>query len=220
MKKVKLDPDIIEYDGKGFKKVVKNEDDFWNRLKDIQNEIDTDIFNKHKCEDCGEEKSDVKSRGDGEYLLCDDCLNDLPNETGYCSISCRISGNCDGVVKMSKSEIDKIKAVLSEINEARNKATKNEWETQGDTYIFAKDIMVADNNDDLAIARARGVGGGMSIEQQRDNIKFIALAANKITSLTKALEIAVDTLSFYEKNFEHVIPPETLKQISEILEAK
>lgn len=96
MKKIKLDPDIIEYDGKGFKKVVKNEDDFWNRLKDIQNEIDTDIFNKHKCEDCGEEKPDVKSRGDGEYLLCDDCLNNYPNETGHCSISCRISGNCDG----------------------------------------------------------------------------------------------------------------------------
>lgn len=118
MKKIKLDPDIIEYDGKGFKKVVKNEDDFWNRLKDIQNEIDTDIFNKHKCENCGEEKPDVKSRGDGEYLLYDDCLNNYPNETGYCSISCRISGNCDGVVKMSKSEIEKIKAVLSDLKNA------------------------------------------------------------------------------------------------------
>lgn len=49
-----------------------------------------------KCEDCGEEKPDVKYREDGEYLLCDDCLNNYPNETGYCSISCRISGNCDG----------------------------------------------------------------------------------------------------------------------------
>lgn len=78
-----------------------------------------------KCEDCGEEKPDVKSRGDSEYVLCDDCLDNYPNETGYCSISCKISGNCDGVVKMSKSEIDKIKEVLSEINEARTMSIEN-----------------------------------------------------------------------------------------------
>lgn len=124
-----------------------------------------------------------------------------------------------------KSEIEKIKAVLSEINEARNKATKNEWETQGNIYIFAKDIMVADNNDDLAIARARGVGGGMSIEQQRDNIKFIALAANKITSLTKALEIAVNTLksisqAIHSDKYKYDEAQKSLKQISEILEVK
>lgn len=126
MKKIKLDPDIIEYDGKGFKKVVKNEDDFWNRLKYIQNEIDTDIFNKHKCEDCGEEKPDVKSRGDGEYLLCDDCLNDLSNEAGYCSISCKISGNCDGVVKMS------IKQLKKKLESERTNESKQHMISEGD----------------------------------------------------------------------------------------
>jgi len=118
---------------------------------------------------------------------------------------------------MSKSEIDKIKSALADINEARSKATKNEWETQGDIYIFAKDIMVADNNDDLAVARARGVGGGMSIEQQRDNIKFIAMAANKITSLTKALEIAVD---YIYDNYNDPAAQNSIKQISEILDVK
>ena len=43
---------------------------------------------------------------------------------------------------------------------------------------------------------------------------------NIIKTLTRALEVAVDALEFYESEFDHVIAPENLNQIAEILEVK
>lgn len=42
-KKIKLDPNKVEYDGNGFRIVVKDEDEFWNRLKDMQEKIRSDL---------------------------------------------------------------------------------------------------------------------------------------------------------------------------------
>ena len=92
---------------------------------------------------------------------------------------------------MSKSEIEKIKAVLSDINEARDRATQGYWDENPATQEW-KDNKV-------------------------NNAVFIRLAANKITSLTKALEIAVD---YIHDNYNDPAAQKALKQISEILEGK
>jgi len=43
MKKVFLDPNKIEFDGYGFKPVIKNEKEFWRKLKRIQKQFIKDV---------------------------------------------------------------------------------------------------------------------------------------------------------------------------------
>lgn len=109
-------------------------------------------------------------------------------------------------------EAKTVSELCREALDLRGKATQGEWTTAGDIYIFSKDVMVADNNDDEAVLRARGVGGGMSMEQQRFNIAFCAHSANNIKQiaerclkleaenqkLREALEKALDELELFK----------------------
>lgn len=53
-------------------------------------DFDTDPLT---CVDCGIELDD----GDNfEHEICSYCIEDLPNQTGYCSMSCRLGYGCDG----------------------------------------------------------------------------------------------------------------------------
>lgn len=45
------------------------------------------------CEHC--EKQVPKKNYNGEYEICEDCIEDLPNKTGYCGMSCRLGFGCD-----------------------------------------------------------------------------------------------------------------------------
>lgn len=50
---------------------------------------------KH-CEWCDEEISpDYKYVGSNGYTLCEECDSKYDNKTGYCSLSCCITGECD-----------------------------------------------------------------------------------------------------------------------------
>lgn len=49
---------------------------------------------KSVCFEC-EKELDAKNKDDFYNEICADCLEKYPNETGYCSVSCRISGKCD-----------------------------------------------------------------------------------------------------------------------------
>lgn len=66
-----------------------------------------------------------------------------------------------------------LKQLIKEFRELRQQATQGEWTNNGNIYIFSGSTMVADNNDEVAILRARGVGGGMSLAQQVSNLKHI-----------------------------------------------
>lgn len=48
-----------------------------------------------ECSECGK-PLDAKNNDDFYHEICRQCIYELPNETGYCSISCRLSGICDG----------------------------------------------------------------------------------------------------------------------------
>lgn len=100
--------------------------------------------------------------------------------------------------------LEQRKLDLKSFIEARAKATQGEWKTRGDIYVYSDAIMVADNNDDSAILRARGVGGGMSKEQQRNNIRFVVLAANQAARIAEDLIVAIEGYQkFYDVWFEH-----------------
>jgi len=118
---------------------------------------------------------------------------------------------------MSKSEIDKIKAVLGEINKSRRDADEFE------SVDFSDALFLNTENNHYAY------------EMPKRNRDFIVLSANKITNLTKALEIAVDMfneiefcvshptsrdMDFYRLKQCNLNAKEALKQISEILEVK
>lgn len=47
---------------------------------------------KIACEYC--EELDNLDEWEG-YTLCEDCIEVYDNKTGYCSLDCCISGNCD-----------------------------------------------------------------------------------------------------------------------------
>lgn len=54
-----------------------------------------DKADERVCEEC--KKTFEKFDGafdDGEFI-CWKCINDLPNKTGYCSLSCRRRDSCD-----------------------------------------------------------------------------------------------------------------------------
>ena len=71
-----------------------------------------------------------------------------------------------------------------EINERLDKTTKGKWRPE-ETYIFNHSQMIADMDDGVSIARARGVGSGMTIEEQENNINFLGHAKSDIEYLLK-----------------------------------
>lgn len=102
---------------------------------------------------------------------------------------------------MQMTNLDKL---LKDFKDARSAATQGTWENQGDIYIWAKETMVADNNDDDAVLRARGVGGGMSLEQQVANLNLCVLAANKSDKLIKIIEVLRERLENIKEIQEHL----------------
>ena len=47
------------------------------------------------CEDCCKELP-ISKRCDPDFNICQDCLEEnYENKTGYCSMSCMITGICD-----------------------------------------------------------------------------------------------------------------------------
>jgi hypothetical protein len=56
------------------------------------------LFELHTftCEDCNKELPiDKKVSNFADIPICEDCLSAYPNQTGYCSVECRVSGKCD-----------------------------------------------------------------------------------------------------------------------------
>ena len=51
------------------------------------NNVDTE----DTCKECGSKENVYR-----DYMLCENCIDKLPNVTGYCSLDCRLSGMCDG----------------------------------------------------------------------------------------------------------------------------
>lgn len=52
-----------------------------------------------KCEICEQEKKESEFYSTLEYeehQVCSDCEKNIENPTGYCSIGCRLTGECDG----------------------------------------------------------------------------------------------------------------------------
>jgi hypothetical protein len=46
------------------------------------------------CEDCKKELP-ISNRCHSDFDICNECLENYPNKTGWCSIQCRITGDCD-----------------------------------------------------------------------------------------------------------------------------
>ena len=91
---------------------------------------------------------------------------------------------------------------LKQVKERAEAATPGPWHCAGGIYVYSTDEMVADNNDETALIRARGVGGGMSREQQEANVEFVA-AANP-----QAVLKLLDRLERYEKALRVYADPE------------
>jgi len=50
---------------------------------------------KPRCCECDKEL-DAANRDDFYNEICRECLESLPSQSDYCSVNCRISGQCDG----------------------------------------------------------------------------------------------------------------------------
>lgn len=88
-----------------------------------------------------------------------------------------------------------LKALIERLEELESKATAGPWSCRGGIYVYSSDsMMVADNNDDEAVIRARGVGGGMSTVQQTDNITFVAAARNALPLLLQIVKVQGEAL--------------------------
>jgi hypothetical protein len=46
------------------------------------------------CDDC-KKGLPITKRCDPDLDVCNDCVEYYPNETGYCSNYCRVTGKCD-----------------------------------------------------------------------------------------------------------------------------
>lgn len=46
------------------------------------------------CDHC--QKDVAANDFNKEFEICVDCVDELPNETAFCSISCRLGRGCDG----------------------------------------------------------------------------------------------------------------------------
>lgn len=106
------------------------------------------------------------------------------------------------------AHLNKIKAVLNEINESSNKYPGNfKSDSCGDIWndsIFnPDDIKDTEGLHPVLLTTVNGC--------DRDLASYFAMSVNKITHLTKALEVAVDALVGDEK---------ILKEIAETLEAE
>lgn len=62
-------------------------------LKPISDPPKEDLF---ECEECKRNLPLSKLvKNFADIKICDDCLSNYPNETGCCSVECRLSGRCD-----------------------------------------------------------------------------------------------------------------------------
>lgn len=112
------------------------------------------------------------------------------------------------------SNLEIIKAKLEQINEARTKASKS-WSVG----------FIQSNPDGPNTMRIDT--DGVRPNLMPNDAKFVVMAANEITNLTKALSVAVTTLEFYDGvhrlswaidlNKLPKTADETLKAIAEIL---
>lgn len=48
-----------------------------------------------ECEICEKDKQESEIYGSVHYVVCLDCEESLENKTGYCSLYCRMTGECD-----------------------------------------------------------------------------------------------------------------------------
>jgi len=99
-------------------------------------------------------------------------------------------------------QITKIKSVLNEISEARAMASEGMWVNvcaddhpliYFEQYAGCYGIEIG---DDGAVCYPEG-------RLSKKDSEFIVIAANKITALTRALEVAVDALENIEGRYEH-----------------
>ena len=51
---------------------------------------------KKCCSECKKELTEKDSSENHEYEVCLKCEDLLPNESGYCSLSCKLGNGCDG----------------------------------------------------------------------------------------------------------------------------
>lgn len=114
----------------------------------------------------------------------------------------------------TQSNIEKIKQVLKEINDARERATQGEWYPCGCRFSMLSNDL---NEQEVLDIADFGVQNYLTIEQVEMNVRFTSIAANKITSLTKALEVAVEAIEEYSDL--HYAPKlnEALDQVATIL---
>lgn len=47
------------------------------------------------CDHCGAEGAKPTTWLNKDYHLCDDCANAYEDKTGFCSLHCCVTGNCD-----------------------------------------------------------------------------------------------------------------------------
>lgn len=96
-----------------------------------------------------------------------------------------------------QSNMEKIKQVLKDINDARERATPGEWDDKPASEEWKSN--------------------------KANNAHFCRLAANKITSLTKSLEVAVEALKCNQTfhrlgGIDDCEPCKALDQVTTILE--
>ena len=95
---------------------------------------------------------------------------------------------------MTDNELKIIKEELERINEARAKATQGKWESthsldkrRGSVFVENK-MLICDYTPDFESNK----------QINANNFALIALAANEITNLTKALSVAVEGLDDHD----------------------
>lgn len=115
---------------------------------------------------------------------------------------------------MNLDPISQIQAELDRINEARAKATQGEW------YVDLKDAPNGPCGIESELDAHSWIcePSEMDARPRQNDSKFIALAANEITNLTKALSVAVSAFESHRcGNYCNLDSDSVLKSIAEIL---
>lgn len=60
----------------------------------MDSEFKTEICDKY-CQRCDEFTDILEQSYDCRIMLCNECNEKYDNKTGYCSVDCCVSGNCD-----------------------------------------------------------------------------------------------------------------------------